>query len=957
MLKEFDLNGQRFSLASLDLNVRNKVRSLIYGNLSEKDAVKTIEKLRKNSSAEELYKIESVIGSLLEEKCIIPQLFPVLPQTRNNYIRLKSLTLKKQLKKLDLFVAAKEDILIELGRNLKNLNEYIVNGNVHDADDLLGKMITRFGYSHLLLRKSVMISIVADQPSTLKNVSSVLDKKGDNYSNIISSLIHVFEGNQNILTVKRSMMSTRNYGDWNKYNRDILRLPFHPHVRNISELTSMLESMLQSSFIDALLFLKINSHLIDLNKYKSLEKVFNVLEEASPGIDNLALRYKKSDELEDGFYNHSSAWLEDKNIISYRVLLDHFYDSPEAPYFDLNDDYINSVVSSWVQLTELEALSDKRKEMTSHSFKNLKELEAKGKITRTSIFNYIFHKNKGEVKINESCLFDLMGITGNLDKTINIDYVRVCAGNTESDISKIILFLLISRKSRSEIDSFALRRILQKRVVEYHDSSLTNFVDELSKHSKTVAYYSYEVFNEDFISILPQIVKSATAITETRASLHRWMGTSTGDKRYLERERNLIIDNKIKIVRDEINDNRIYVDSSRFTEWMEDEVVQDLSTLLLLIQEQDELDANSQPQVFSIVEKCYNEFCSNKHFGVSSYIGRRIRHGTFKGNLYYDVISLENKYKFLMNDNNIAFPIWDEWKRIYEEKIDEIVNEKLHILTSQKKNGFLSPFIKSSVKMELAKSCMKDMSKNFNLEQDVNACLIVLTEYCWRFAEEDLKDLNAFLKNQKKFFLNLTLLDNVKSGNELQARDFTRELQNRISEKLQVISGWFKRPKSISPQVTIGLLFKAVVSEVSDTFSDFKVDSSENWADECIVGGSAYHTLYDALYVILFNAAKHADKGKIVGKKIDCENINEKEIILYLTIKSQNRSGSSDVEINKKLKESYNGDIDNAQLDESRSGIRKLLNLSKINLDFKLLNTESCNGIVEVKISYRIKYE
>lgn len=28
---------------------------------------------------------------------------------------------------------------------------------------------------------------------------------------------------------------------------------------------------------------------------------------------------------------------------------------------------------------------------------------------------------------------------------------------------------------------------------------------------------------------------------------------------------------------------------------------------------------------------CYSEFCSNNMFGIASYLGRRIRHGTFKG--------------------------------------------------------------------------------------------------------------------------------------------------------------------------------------------------------------------------------------------------------------------------------------------------------------------------------------
>ena len=66
-------------------------------------------------------------------------------------------------------------------------------------------MIRNFGYSHLLLRKAVLISSLSSNDEDLKFIDEFLDKKSDHYGNIVSSLIHLYEGNQSFIAVKRSI--------------------------------------------------------------------------------------------------------------------------------------------------------------------------------------------------------------------------------------------------------------------------------------------------------------------------------------------------------------------------------------------------------------------------------------------------------------------------------------------------------------------------------------------------------------------------------------------------------------------------------------------------------------------------------------------------------------------------------------------------------------------------------
>ena len=56
------------------------------------------------------------------------------------------------------------------------------------------------------------------------------------------------------------------------------------------------------------------------------------------------------------------------------------------------------------------------------------------------------------------------------------------------------------------------------------------------------------------------------------------MARFTGDEHFLQRARAVRIDHQINRVRNEIDDHRIYVDPSRFSSWLEDEIMIDQST-------------------------------------------------------------------------------------------------------------------------------------------------------------------------------------------------------------------------------------------------------------------------------------------------------------------------------------------------------------------------------------------
>jgi hypothetical protein len=938
-------------LKKLKLDVRNKVRTI---NESDDDnGIRVLNSLRTNCAVGELLQVEKTLRLMGKKNVVLPEHFPSKPQTRESFIRLCPLSLSKLLTLLNFLVKNNSDILFKYFKNLKSLNNAILQRDFVSADKLIGTIIEFSGYSHLILRKAVLISNSGKENQILKNTDRLLDLAGIGYNNsMVSSLMHCFQDTQDFLNLKRSIMGTADKGDWNRFTRDLLRIPFHPHVKDEEELSSFIQSNLQSSLIDGLIALKVNIKLVDLKVFPYLYRIIDVIESSSRTVNQIAGSYNNSDDSERLFYQQSGAWLENNDVVRYRLLQDNFFDSPSASYIN-NDKLTLGYIADWVTINSLDNLC-KSKIYTSHNFKNLRKLEEIGYITRSSVFNYIIYLTEGKTFISEEHLISLMGVTSELERTINVEYIRTLAQVLDSDISQLIFYLLIAKRSKNELDSHKLRRLLQKLVLRDHDGDLTKFVSDMASVSIVISEYSYSVFTEDFLAQLSHVIKSSQEITETRAKLHQWMGKHTGESLYNDRARSILIDHQINLVKDEIDDNRIYVDTSRFVEWIHDEKLGELSSLFLILEHYNGLSSINDSQLIEIINKCYFEFCSSKYFGIASYLGRRIRHGTFKGHLYSDIVSIETNYRFLTDDGKISSK-WNKWKYEHEKRVDTIVQEKLHIQSKQKRFGFLVPSINNQGKEELVKQCVKNILQEYEKGGNALAAPIIITDFCWRIAESDLKDMNSYLKSQKPLLINEAVISEIHASFSHEyrdiAKDFSRDLRRQLNDKLTSMYGWFKRPQSVSPKASLGLLYKAVVAEVQQTFREFTPKTDFDELSDIEVVGGAYHVIYDAFYVVVYNAAKH---GKFDGDVTRKFGVLQKrgESAIQIKITSEIDDSVSEQDVNVRLNSGASADIENAQLHEVRSGISKLYNLQKYDNKFIISEIICRNRIVEIEFHY-----
>jgi len=926
------------AMKTLDLKTRNQVRAVITADRLE--AVKLVNKLRESKTTKVLCRVEDILRRHPEK--LIPQLFPSEALTKEDYHRLLVRPLNKQVEHVELLLNSNSSKVLGLLDNLSSLDQAIMTGAYEYAYQLLEAILNNYGSSQILLRKAALLKALNHTINETTIVEKILDSAGLGGNNVIvSSIVQCFKEDQDWSGLKRSIMSLASRGNRNKYTRDIARIGFHPHAKNADDLAELIQSSLQSSLIDALLILKINNHYV--SEKSKLHDFFSLWDSKIPSIDELAFQYVGVDDGESIFYKRSSAFLENSNIIRYRGLMDHFYDDPASDYFLLSADLIDRI-AGWVNvsLTINELATDAK--MTSHSCPVLQRLELEGNITRSAMFNYLSFVSGGKAQVDEGALFKIMGRTHDLVRTHNTEILKSMASYAATPLSKIIYHLLIARKSKNEADDHLLRRRLQEIVRSEFNSELVSFVEYLSKRSAAVAIYTYELCTEDFIAKLVHIIKSSAQITETRAALHRWMGEHTNDSYFLGRARALLIDHQINRVRNELDDNRIYVDHARFAEWFNDELLREFNSVLASMEHNFAVGIHENTQLLMLIEVAYANFCSNSIFGVASYLGRRIRHGTFKGHLYSVVSGIEGsqKYAILFKDQ-LFLGRWENWKRAYTAKIDVIIRDKLHIESSNKREGLIKPTLTSPGKVDIAIACGKSLIKDYFDPRLSRPIAPTLTEYCWRLAEVDLKNIISYMKGQKSNLISADQLAEIRSGNYTRfisselVKEFVREVTHNVTEKLSTMNTWFKRPVSVSPKASLSLLYKAVVAEVKETFPDFDPDTDYDEMNDIELVGGPYHVIYDAFYVVVYNAAKHGrSAGTVVKEFVVSKALNGVSGELRITIASDIKDDHSEQFVAERLVIQPGDDIDNAHLSEGRSGIRKLHQIERSDRKFKV---------------------
>lgn len=947
------------ALKQFDKKSRNKLRAILSNDNA--DAINSLTQFRVKLSKDQLEALEVILTSSAPFKAVrMPVPFPRNPPFSDALQNHRGVGLEEHLKIIEHHALEFREKLFRVANSLHEIDKAYAEGEIESCRHHICTSITLDGWSHAILRRIVLIRESRSKEKDEDKIEELVRQAGIK-SVVVSSLIHLYSLDQNYLTIKRSTLNIADRGALNRYSRALSRLPVQPFARNKEDLTVFLSEVEKCSLIDAIILAKFNSHLFRIKDYPTIGEIANKLGQINL-FERLVATYDAKDlHSEYAFFKQSSAWLEYEPIRQYRILLDNYYDSSREDVEDLPKGF-SSMLHDWIGDATLSNLVGKA-QFTKHPHESLAKLELSGTATRSAVFNYWLYHSDGQIGFERDDLFVLMGLTQDLPRTVPITAVRTAAKLAKDGLVRLILLLLLAKRSKNELDSFHLRKLLEDVTVNNHDGSLVKLVEAYEATHPYVAEYIYDIATEDFLAKLNKLAPHRADIPEVRASLHEWMARFTKDEHYLQRARAVRIDHQLNRVRNEIDDHRIYVDPSKFSSWIEDEMMIEMNSALTSTGSGIKgISVNCDETILSLVmRQCYNAFCSNPVFGIASYIGRRIRHGTFHGHLYSSVINQtekSEKFQRLVRSPHFAAK-WSVWKDKYNRSVEDIIKDRLHVSSKAKPLGLLQPDVYTPHKLEILNAAVKTISNAFAETKSVVGIDQVIIDYCWRLAECDLIAVTRYLKAQQRQLKNIPFLDSellpsAASADAKLAEAFRRELELSIDGKFAAMFGWFKRPSIVAPKSSLSLLFDAIVAEIRDTIPEFNPQEDENSNGEVELVGNAYHIVYDSLAVVVANAAKHGDRSRPVRRNFEITLGKRKQLIV--NVSSYIRPIDDPTKVSAIIEERKKANFQDANLYQGKSGISKLMLLAHNRQDFSLEQYEVSGNKVKVRLTYALEH-
>lgn len=946
-------------LKRLDYKTRNKLRAILSDG--EGNAIGNLTKLRGKLSTKQSETLDAVLNSsFLGKATRTSSPFPKKPPFRDTLQVHNEVSLDKLLSIIESNVVVHKARLNQISNSLYQIDAEYAAGNINSCRKLIVDAIGRNGWSHAILRRIILIRENLPEGKEDDEIEALVQQAGLKEI-VVASLIHLYSLDQNILTIKRSILNIADRGAINRYSRTISRMAVQPFARSKDDLAAFLLEVEKCSLVDVIILAKFNSHLFAFEDYPAIEKIANNLGQTVL-FEQMVATYDVADsESEYAFFKQSSAWLEYEPIRQYRILVDNYYDASRDEVDDLPDT-LSRTLCAWVGDPKLRNLVGAAP-FTKHSNHALAKLELSGRVTRSAIFNYWLHQTEGQIGFEKEDLLTLMGLTHDLARTVPIKAARTAAMLAKDGLVKLILLLLLSKRSKNELDSFLLRKLLGEIAVKDHEGSLVKMVISYEITHPYVAEYIYDIATEDFLAKLNKLAPHLADIPEIRASLHEWMAGFAKDDHFLQRARAVRIDHQLNRVRNEIDDHRIYVDPSRFSSWIEDEMMFELNGALNSTGSGKKgVSVSCDETILSlIVTQCYSAFCSNAVFGIASFIGRRIRHGTFHGHLYSSVINpIEKIGKFQPLFRTPQFTAkWGIWKDSYNNAVEKIIKDRLHVYSKAKPFGLLQPETYGPGKLEILSAAVKNISTHYVETKSVVGMDQTIIDYCWRLAESDLVAVTRYLKAQQTPLKNLLFLEDevlsAASPVDLKLADaFHRELELSIDRKLASMFGWFKRPSIVAPKASVSLLFDATVAEVKDMIPDFNPQVDDCSEGEIELVGGVYHLVYDSLAVVVTNAAKHGNRNLPVRRRFEIQPGKDKRLIVEIS--SSIRPTDDPEEVSEVIEHRKGADFLDANLYQGKSGISKLMLLAHTRQDFSLEQYEVVGDEVKVRLAYALEH-
>jgi hypothetical protein len=539
-----------------------------------------------------------------------------------------------------------------------------------------------------------------------------------------------------------------------------------------------------------------------------------------------------------------------------------------------------------------------------------------------------------------------------LDQTVDVanflsrDELKAFLPRRRSDpLYEFFRTALTHDQEEDSVSQHAFRRSLQELVQTGYGGNLVGLLEHVDSPDGHVSGYLYNKCSEAFLTELYDLFDETDLVTDAHANILEWRGTRSNDEQARLRARSHRLNLRLRKVRGAIEETRIYVDPLRFIAWIGEEKNADLRTLSLqadvILADKDRtinfgdpvrLAVTPRLKLLEVFDQCYEEFCTNKIYGVTSFIGRRIRHGTLHGHL---VIEFRPEIEKAISDFRYSAPGFAEylmnWIKRFDVAVQQMAADRIHVKSKDKQRGLIVATLNEPEKHSIAQRMVEDIATVMKERPQIAQSAALIHEHCWLLFEEDLKRTRDAVENLRRdFVINVEEHRCDRAEMDRRISDTIRALNTSLQQRFETVRSWFTRPTNQAPSASVSLLVSAVLNEVGQRFPGFKprLDTRTNRLDtgtnqDVDLIGHRFHYFYDALYIFVVNVAQHGKRDGVLLVEINSSFADDKYMDLSVSIRSELASGKEGAS-KAKIDEAMRAEIGDAVLRNQNSGIGKL---------------------------------
>ena len=940
------------------VELRNTLRGFSSNNYS-KAGLKTLDNARRQVTQTDIEAFSLLLSESSASKQIYGEPFPrhqryLLVSKKSNTSIKFELEAQIQWSRL----RENEERIGQAASLISVVNKDMLQGRLSEALDVCSSLYDEFGVSTLLYRKLLYFYFKAPEIYRNSSEQNIGESKDDllkrlftghealAFSHYVDSLIDYFDTRTDLVDLmsanRRRLQQTANRPDDRIMHALLRRIALPCSINTLSH--------------DDQFLLTSTTSLVDV--FIDLSTLYSISGWVPPN----------SDEIDAKLVGHmKSLWLEEDYFREF-ISLDHIETLDQATYrlstalpeVKFIASYRQSLDS---QLTKRSSWAVEPEDQCADYFRNdlkLKHLStrASSDITHISFFEnptagsfsrtfaVLNRLNSGDSfrDLDGDQIRLLLSQTTGFSQFLSIEEVlglREHGNEIGSDVVTFLAMIILHFRSPNDDEIYELRRAFQTLLQDKFKGSIIEFLDWLKGRTPELCISIINLCQIPFLEKLYVIFSKYEEVLEERQRICRWAASKLDRPDFEVAADRLALDAKVRAIRGDIDDTRIYVDEVRYGVWLTENIVPELRKVQRFLEVSGINDPSTKapPKIPSgcllhLNHACsisYKEFCENNVFGINSYLSRRIRHGTFRGQLTSPVKTTIDQYLTALQSCPASYgEELYEFMEAYKKIILTARSTLLHFKSKVKPHGVLNSNYESvKEKVRIKEKWHENVMQLFEAGHSSEEISPLFEDYCWATLEYDLSQARSELKAVFSKRVR-PLIRALKLGgrNDHRSSSFRNELDRLVEELFSNVASWFTKPERKSMIVSIGELIQVTAEEINDLDPNkwIKLDFAGD-ADQNLVGG-VYHTMFDILYVFFGNVQEHSNLNQNANLEVVTKKTGDGVQTIQFHIKSKiSESETKETvlqNIEKSLKETKSKD---PMINEGKSGLGKVANI------------------------------